>query len=112
MIKLPLTNWNSKSSGEKNHKIESNNGKALIIYSAIICFYTLLNSIVPAEIKEGKTINPVKDICWSCMFPMTFGNDKTTSKAGRLKIKSTPAVVVQDGRRLKIREVILSKGVR
>ena len=58
----------------KDFKIES---------GIILSLFILLNSIVPAEIKEGKTINPVKDICWSCVFPMTFGNVTTTSKAGR-----------------------------
>ncbi len=48
----------------------------------IVCLFLLFNVIQQVDAKcQGRFLNPITDICWSCLFPMTIGGI-TVAKGG------------------------------
>lgn len=39
---------------------------------------------------EGRFVNPITDICWRCMFPLSLGSAQVTG--GTCRIRPTPPV--------------------
>jgi conjugal transfer pilus assembly protein TraU len=63
--------------------------KSLLLFLAL--FITLL-SISNASAKcTGKIINPITDICWSCMFPFTIGAVPVVPSPGNLPDTPNPS---------------------
>lgn len=42
---------------------------------------------------QGRFVNPITDICWSCMFPLTIGS--TTVSSGKVPDTSNPGSAIQ-----------------
>lgn len=49
--------------------------------TALIAFVTLFARDSAAGVCQGRFANPLTDICWSCLFPLTLGGASITSTA-------------------------------
>jgi conjugal transfer pilus assembly protein TraU len=56
--------------------------RLLLAITALFCL--LCASTASAQSCTGRFINPITDICWSCLFPLTIGNIQLINGSGRL----------------------------
>ena len=40
----------------------------------MIGFFSLTTSVMAGNLCHGSFVNPISDVCWSCLFPITIGN--------------------------------------
>ena len=60
--------------------------------SFLIVFTILCFTSSPVQAKcSGRMINPITDVCWSCMFPFTIGNIPVAPSPGNLPDTRNPA---------------------
>lgn len=49
--------------------------RCLLQHLGVFClFLGSLNIVQAASVCQGRFLNPISDICWSCIFPITLGN--------------------------------------
>ena len=93
----------------------------MIIFFAIVILMGTSNA---AECR-GEFINPLTDVCWKCLFPLSIDPAKLSSSeieeklniriyfdqegkiTSQLGITQVPAVVIQENKHLRIREIKL-----
>ena len=65
------------------------------IFIVIICCMSFHNSLAHCS---GKFINPITDVCWSCLFPISIGNVSITGNSKKdTKNPSNPLCVCRKG---------------
>ncbi|SVF43604.1 conjugal transfer pilus assembly protein TraU [Escherichia coli] len=62
-----------------------------------LCVVWLLTGHVPAASAdaacEGRFVNPITDICWSCIFPLSLGSTKVSQ--GKVPDTANPSMPLQ-----------------
>lgn len=56
--------------------------KAILFFFICITFSTFSGSAAADSACEGRFINPVTDVCWECIFPLTIGSVSVASGGG------------------------------
>ncbi|QOI58040.1 conjugal transfer pilus assembly protein TraU [Rouxiella badensis] len=65
----------------------------LLILLVSVLMFLSLNSKADTGTGEGRWVNPITDVCWQCMFPMTIGSIPVS--AGTLPDTTNPASPIQ-----------------
>ncbi|HHZ3280560.1 TPA: TraU family protein, partial [Escherichia coli] len=62
-----------------------------------LCVVLLLTGHVPAASAdaacEGRFVNPITDICWNCIFPLSLGSTKVSQ--GKVPDTINPSMPIQ-----------------
>ena len=75
--KRPSTFVNDKTLRVRTVKRKGNILKRILIIH--FCLLVIFNSFSNTKACSGRFVNPITDICWSCLFPITIGSVKVSS---------------------------------
>jgi conjugal transfer pilus assembly protein TraU len=77
MKEIVITNINNTNKKLLISKIPATHFVLVILLGCL--FYLLCSSIKAGGLCHGSFINPITDVCWSCLFPMSIGSMEPVS---------------------------------
>jgi conjugal transfer pilus assembly protein TraU len=63
-----------------------------IFLSIHLCLLVVFSSFSSIQACSGRFVNPITDICWSCLFPITIGAMKVSGAGGREDTPNSPQI--------------------